>query len=208
MWAGLRNEVVDIMRYTNAPNEYGEIVKTLTKEYTLRAKVNHLSGSRTVRNDEIQYPYAKTFVLRYTPAIRGISGASRWMMAATWARMVLFHTKREKQMAAGSSSSSWRAMASGRFSSGGKDTRRADTSCSAGWLWKLQLMAATMEAAPKGRAWGESSAGMVQTGTMCMACFLMSRPRLIVSIKSFSLVWHDTPPHLVYPFLPPKAREW
>lgn len=69
MWAGLRNEVVDIMRYTNAPNEYGEIVKTLTKEYTLRAKVNHLSGSRTVRNDEIQYPYAKTFVLRYNAPI-------------------------------------------------------------------------------------------------------------------------------------------
>jgi len=73
---------------------------------------------------------------------------------------------------------------------------------------KWLLMAATMEAAPKGRAWGETSAGMVQTGTMCMACFLMSRPRLIVSFKSFSLVWHDTPPHSVYPFLPPKAREW
>lgn len=69
MWAGLRNEVVDIMRYTNAPNEYGEIVKTLTKEYTLRAKVNHLSGSRTVRNDEIQYPYNKTFVMRYNAPI-------------------------------------------------------------------------------------------------------------------------------------------
>lgn len=69
MWAGLRNESIDIMRYSNQANEYGEIVKTLVKEYTTRAKVVHLSGSRTVRNDEIQYPYNKTFVLRWKSPI-------------------------------------------------------------------------------------------------------------------------------------------
>lgn len=69
MWAGLRNESIDIMRYSNQANEYGEIVKTLVKEYTTRAKVVHLSGSRTVRNDEIKYPYNKTFVLRWKSPI-------------------------------------------------------------------------------------------------------------------------------------------
>lgn len=69
MWAGLRNESVDIMRYSQQANGYGEVVKTLVKEYTLRAKVIHLSGARTVRNDEIQYPYNKTFVMRYNAPI-------------------------------------------------------------------------------------------------------------------------------------------
>ncbi|MBP5784548.1 MAG: phage head closure protein [Methanobrevibacter sp.] len=69
MWAGLRNESIDIMRYTSAPNAFGEVVKTLVKEYSTRAKVVHLSGSRIVRNDEIQYPYNKTFVLRYNSPI-------------------------------------------------------------------------------------------------------------------------------------------
>lgn len=69
MWAGLRNESIDIMRYTSSPNGFGEIVKTLVKEYTTRAKVIHLSGSRTFRNDEIMYPYNKTFVLRYKSPI-------------------------------------------------------------------------------------------------------------------------------------------
>jgi len=65
MWAGLLDEVVDIMKYTPSTNDYGEVTKTLTKEYDTRAKVVHLSGSRTVRNDEIQYPYSKQFVFRY-----------------------------------------------------------------------------------------------------------------------------------------------
>ena len=51
-WAGLFNEVVDIMKYAPSTNEYGEVTKTLTREYTTRAKVVHLSGSRTVRNDD------------------------------------------------------------------------------------------------------------------------------------------------------------
>lgn len=65
LYAGLLNEVIDIMKYAPSTNEYGEVTKTLMREYTTRAKVIHLSGSRTVRNDEIQYPYSKTFVLRF-----------------------------------------------------------------------------------------------------------------------------------------------
>lgn len=70
MWAGLLDEVVDIMRYDDIRNEYGEVQKELSKEYSTRAKVIHLSGSRTVRNDEIQIPYMKTFVFRYHAPIR------------------------------------------------------------------------------------------------------------------------------------------
>lgn len=69
-YAGLFNEQVDIMKYTPSTNEYGEVTRTLVKEYTLRAKVIHLSGSRTLRNDEVQIPYSKTFVLRYHAPIR------------------------------------------------------------------------------------------------------------------------------------------
>lgn len=65
MFAGLLNEHIDIMKYTPTVNDYGETVNVLVKEYSTRAKVIHLSGSRTLRNDEIQYPYSKTFVLRY-----------------------------------------------------------------------------------------------------------------------------------------------
>lgn len=65
MFAGLLNERIDIMKYVSEANNYGEMIDTLVKEYTTRAKVVHLSGSRTLRNDEIQYPYTKTFVLRY-----------------------------------------------------------------------------------------------------------------------------------------------
>ena len=65
MWAGLLNEHVDIMKYVTTLNEYGETLQTLTKVYSTRAKVVHLSGSRTNRNDEIQYPYSKTYVMRY-----------------------------------------------------------------------------------------------------------------------------------------------
>ena len=129
------------------------------------------------------------------------------MMSAAWASTLLFQTKREKQMAAGVDSSSWRAMASGRFSVGGKDTRRADTSCWAGWLWKLQLIAATMDAAPRGRAWGETSAGMVQTGTMCMACFLMSSPRLIAGFKSFLSLVEATTLYIGFLFVSYKVQE-
>lgn len=77
MWAGLRNEHIDIMRYASVKNEYGETVQTLEREYSTRAKVVHLSGSRQTRNDEIQYPYSKTFVMRYKSPINE-SNLIRW----------------------------------------------------------------------------------------------------------------------------------
>lgn len=64
-WSGLFKERIDLMIYTNAPNEYGETVRTLKKVRSTWAKVTHLSGSRTVRNDEIQYPYQKVIAVRY-----------------------------------------------------------------------------------------------------------------------------------------------
>lgn len=64
MYAGLLNEAIEIWRYTKTQNEYGELVTTTEKVRDSRAKVIHLSGSRTLRNNEIQYPYSKEFVLR------------------------------------------------------------------------------------------------------------------------------------------------
>ena len=65
MWAGLRSEAVDIMRYVFSQNDTGEQVQELVKVYEIRAKVEHMSGSRSVRNEEIIYPYQKRFVFRY-----------------------------------------------------------------------------------------------------------------------------------------------
>jgi len=65
MWAGFLNETIDVMKYTHTLDNFGDEVDTLTKVYSTRAKVNHLSGSRTVRSEEIQYPYTKIFVVRY-----------------------------------------------------------------------------------------------------------------------------------------------
>lgn len=63
-YAGLFNEVIEIWRFTKTQNEYGELVTVTEKVRDSRAKVVHLSGSRSVRNNEIQYPYSKEFVLR------------------------------------------------------------------------------------------------------------------------------------------------
>lgn len=64
MWAGQLNEKIEIWRFNKVPNEYGEQVTVQEKVRDSRAKVTHLSGSRTMRNDEIQYPYNKQFILR------------------------------------------------------------------------------------------------------------------------------------------------
>lgn len=63
-YAGLFNEPIEIWRFTKSKNEYGEEVVDSEKVRDSRAKVTHLSGSRTLRNNEIQYPYNKQFVLR------------------------------------------------------------------------------------------------------------------------------------------------
>lgn len=64
MFAGLLREHIDIYRYTKSTNEYGEQISVASKVYETRAKVSHLSGSRSVINNEIQYPYQKEFVMR------------------------------------------------------------------------------------------------------------------------------------------------
>ena len=64
MYAGLLNEKIEIWRFIKEQNEYGELVTKSEKVRDSRAKVVHLSGSRILRNNEIQYPYSKEFVLR------------------------------------------------------------------------------------------------------------------------------------------------
>ena len=63
-YAGSFNEPIEIWRFIKEQNEYGELVTKSEKVRDSRAKVQHLSGSRTLRNNEIIYPYSKSFVLR------------------------------------------------------------------------------------------------------------------------------------------------
>lgn len=55
---------IEIWRFIKTKNAYGEEIVTSEKVRDTRAKVAHLSGSRTLKNNEIQYPYNKQFVLR------------------------------------------------------------------------------------------------------------------------------------------------
>lgn len=64
MFSGVLNEKIELYRFIKVKNEYGELVTQTEKVRDCRAKVSHLSGSRTVRADEIQYPYVKQFVIR------------------------------------------------------------------------------------------------------------------------------------------------
>lgn len=63
-YAGLFNEKIEIWKFIKEQNDYGEQVTKSEKVRDSRAKVQHLSGSRTLKNNEIQYPYNKSFVLR------------------------------------------------------------------------------------------------------------------------------------------------
>lgn len=65
MWAGFLNEKIEIYRFTKEKNAYGELIVRSEKVRDSRAKVSHLSGSRTVRAEEIQFPYNKQFVVRF-----------------------------------------------------------------------------------------------------------------------------------------------
>jgi len=68
MYAGLLNEKIEIWDYTKTKSKEGIVNEGLTKTYTCRAKVGHISGSRTVINGEITTPYVKNFVVRiYVP---------------------------------------------------------------------------------------------------------------------------------------------
>lgn len=64
MWAGFLNEKIELYKFVKVKNEYGELVTQTEKVRDCRAKVSHLSGSRTVRAEEIQYPYTKSFTIR------------------------------------------------------------------------------------------------------------------------------------------------
>lgn len=64
MFAGFLNEVIEIYEFVRQKDVYGKITETKQFKCKTRAKVNHRSGSRTVINDNIQYPYTKTFVVR------------------------------------------------------------------------------------------------------------------------------------------------
>jgi hypothetical protein len=67
-WAGVFNEKVEIYDLVKSKNEYGIITEERELTYTTRAKVGHVSGSRSVINSEITTPYIKNFVLRiYVP---------------------------------------------------------------------------------------------------------------------------------------------
>jgi len=67
-WAGLFNEKVEIYDFVKSKDEYGKITEERKLTYTTRAKVGHVSGSRSVINSEITTPYVKNFVLRiYVP---------------------------------------------------------------------------------------------------------------------------------------------
>lgn len=66
--AGLFKEKIEIYREVKTQNQFGELVSSMQLVYTTMAKVTHMSGSRTVINSEIQFPYSKQFVVRkYVP---------------------------------------------------------------------------------------------------------------------------------------------
>lgn len=64
VFAGLLREEISIYKLTTSRNSFGEEVETRTKNRTTRAKVGHASGSRSVINSEVQYPYQRVFVIR------------------------------------------------------------------------------------------------------------------------------------------------
>lgn len=63
--AGLLNEIIDIYTLSASVNDYGEREEVYSKSYTTRAAVNNDGGVRNVMNDEIVFPYAKSFIVRY-----------------------------------------------------------------------------------------------------------------------------------------------
>ena len=63
-WAGQFNEKIEVWKLDRVPNGFGETVVVETHVRDTRAKVTHLSGSRTIRNEEIMYPYSKQFIVR------------------------------------------------------------------------------------------------------------------------------------------------
>lgn len=68
MWAGKYNEPIEIWDIQATRNAFGEQVENREKTYETRAKVVYTGGMRGVRNNEIQTPYTKSFIVRiYVP---------------------------------------------------------------------------------------------------------------------------------------------
>ena len=68
MQAGQLNEKIQIYDLVKVKDDFGRISENRVLSYDTRAKVGHISGSRTVINSEIQTPYVKNFVIRiYVP---------------------------------------------------------------------------------------------------------------------------------------------
>lgn len=63
--AGLLNEIIKLYKPTTIINDYGEREDTFELCYTTRARIISDGGSRTVINNEIVFPYNKSFQVRY-----------------------------------------------------------------------------------------------------------------------------------------------
>jgi head-tail adaptor len=64
MQAGLLKDIIDIYKPTSITNDYGEQIVEYVKTHTIRARVIHSLGTRTIINNELIYPYNKTFIVR------------------------------------------------------------------------------------------------------------------------------------------------
>lgn len=66
MRAGLLQHNIEVWKPEMVTNEYGEVEETMVKAYSTRARLIHRSGSKTIENREVVYPYNFTFeVYRY-----------------------------------------------------------------------------------------------------------------------------------------------
>lgn len=67
-WAGKYNEPIEIWDIVSERNAFGEQVDEREMVYETRAQVVYTGGLRGVRNNEIQTPYTKSFIVRnYVP---------------------------------------------------------------------------------------------------------------------------------------------
>ena len=63
MRAGAYDEIVDIYKVVVTRNEYGEQHDDYEYRCTTRANVVQTGGTRSVQNDEVLYPYNRTFII-------------------------------------------------------------------------------------------------------------------------------------------------
>lgn len=64
MYAGRLNEKIEVIRHTTVKNDYGEDTSYSYTSAYYRAGTSHQSTSRSLINNEIQYPYQKQFTVR------------------------------------------------------------------------------------------------------------------------------------------------